>query len=77
MSDPTNPAQGGLDDRGCCEGLARETPATIDNRPGLSDIAYRAGTHATFKRTMLARLSASEWKPPPTGPRPPAPGRRC
>jgi hypothetical protein len=29
------------------------------NRPGLSEIAYRAGTHATFKRALLAALAAA------------------
>ncbi len=34
-----------------------ETPATIANRPGLSEIAYRVGTWAQFKASMLATLS--------------------
>jgi hypothetical protein len=33
------------------------TPAEVYNRPGLSGISYRTGTHAAFKRSMLARLS--------------------
>jgi hypothetical protein len=45
---------------GCCRGLAAETPATVLNRSGLSAIAYRVGTHAQFKRSMLAGLSTSE-----------------
>jgi hypothetical protein len=49
-----------LNDCGCCEGTARDTPAVIDNRPGLSAIAYRTGTHATFRGTLLARLSAAD-----------------
>ncbi|MBA2363389.1 MAG: putative baseplate assembly protein [Chloroflexia bacterium] len=44
---------------GCCEGLDIRTPVEVYNRPGLSAIAYRAGTHAGFKRTMLARLSGA------------------
>ena len=43
---------------GCCEGLAAITPAPISNPPGLSAIAYRVGTHATFLATMEAALSA-------------------
>lgn len=43
---------------GCCKGTAVETPGRIWNRPGLSAIAYRVGTHPEFKATMLARLSA-------------------
>ena len=46
-----------LNDCGCCEGISTETPLTVFNRPGLSAIAYRAGTHAKFKETLLARLS--------------------
>jgi predicted phage baseplate assembly protein len=48
-----------LNDCGCCEGISTETPEGIDNRPGLSAIAYRVGTHAQLKATMLARLSGS------------------
>ncbi len=49
-----------LDDCGCCCGTqARRTPASIENRPGLSAIAYRVGTHSQIKRTMLAALSDS------------------
>ncbi|HWS90085.1 MAG TPA: putative baseplate assembly protein [Pyrinomonadaceae bacterium] len=44
-------------DCGCCEGLAPATPAEVENRPGLSAVAYRAGTHPQFKQTMVARLS--------------------
>src|SRR5947209_6807188 len=29
---------------GCCEGVSQETPQTIDNRPGLSAIAFLAFT---------------------------------
>ena len=45
---------------GCdgCKGVAALTPQTISNRPGLSEIQYRAGNHASFKSTMLARLSS-------------------
>ena len=46
-----------LNDCGCCEGLTCETPLGIDNRPGLSAIAYRVGTHSRFKASMIARLS--------------------
>lgn len=48
-----------LNDCGCCAGIAVETPRLIDNRPGLSAIAYRIGTHSQFKTSMLARLSES------------------
>lgn len=45
---------------GCCEGTAVLTPAPIHNRPGLPELAYRVGTHATFFETMKARLATTE-----------------
>ena len=42
---------------GCCAGIEIVTPQVEANRPGLSALAYRAGTYATFLETMLARLS--------------------
>jgi hypothetical protein len=57
MSLATESSLRGLNDCGCCEGLSVATPAQVTNRPGLSTIAYRVGTHAQFKRSMLARLS--------------------
>lgn len=42
---------------GCCEGVEVLTPARIWNRPGLSAIQYRVGTHGTFLESMQARLS--------------------
>lgn len=42
---------------GCCAGIQIVTPQPEANRPGLSAIAYRVGTQATFFETMLARLS--------------------
>jgi uncharacterized phage protein gp47/JayE len=46
-----------LDTCHCCEGLTAETPVAVENRPGLSAIAYRVGTHSQFKDSMLAALS--------------------
>jgi hypothetical protein len=48
---------GQLDSCHCCEGLTAQTPAGVVNRPGLSAIAYRVGTHSQFKKSMLAALS--------------------
>jgi hypothetical protein len=48
-----------LDSCGCCEGVTAETPVKIENRAGLSAIAYRTGTHTSFKATMLAAISTS------------------
>jgi predicted phage baseplate assembly protein len=45
---------------GCCEGVEKLTPLPLANRPGLSALAYRAGTHSTFLETMLARLSGTD-----------------
>jgi predicted phage baseplate assembly protein len=49
-----------MNDCGCCVGLGAETPVAVNNRAGLSAVAYRAGTHAQFKASMLAALSSSE-----------------
>lgn len=43
---------------GCCEGTEPITPESTANRPGLTALAYRIGTHATFLETMKARLSS-------------------
>ena len=59
MNPPHVALNGLLDECGCCEGLEVGTPVEVYNRPGLSAIAYRIGTHARFKRSMLARLSDS------------------
>jgi hypothetical protein len=41
----------------CCSGPGEPTPVTIHNRPGLSALVYRAGTHGQFKTAMLNDLS--------------------
>jgi len=46
---------------GCCAGIAVQTPDVEQNRPGLSEVSYRVGTWATFKDSMLARLSSSDY----------------
>jgi hypothetical protein len=48
-----------LGDCGCCEGLDVSSPILIHNRPGLDAAAYRVGTHALFKESLLAALSSS------------------
>lgn len=48
-----------LNDCGCCDGLTPLVPVEIDNRPGLSALAYRVGTYHEFKTSLLARLSSS------------------
>lgn len=57
MTKTLDPTLRGLDACFCCEGLAAVTPVEITNRPGLSAIAYRVGTHPQFKETLIARLS--------------------
>lgn len=56
MSEQLEP---GLSACGCCAGLTQATPIEVTNRPGLSAVGYRVGTHGSFKASMLARLSAS------------------
>ena len=46
---------------GCCSGISVETPQGESNQAGLSSIAYRTGTWATFNASMLARLSSSDY----------------
>jgi predicted phage baseplate assembly protein len=46
---------------GCCEGIQVVTPLPVENRPGLLALSYRAGTHATFLETMIARLSSADF----------------
>lgn len=46
-----------LDRCGCCEGIKPLTPASLENYPGLSALAYRVGTHGSFKKTMISALS--------------------
>lgn len=60
MSIALDPTLRSLNDCGGCEGISVQTPVPVDNRPGLTAIAYRVGTHAQFKRTLAGRLSGSE-----------------
>jgi hypothetical protein len=45
---------------GCCGGITVATPQTIQNPGGQPSIGYRVGTWATFRESMLARLSSSD-----------------
>jgi hypothetical protein len=60
MSDALDPSLAGLDDCGCCAGPSAEVPADAGNPEGLDRIAYRVGTYAQFKATMVAALSAAD-----------------
>ncbi len=44
----------------CCNGFDALTPRSNANRPGLTTLTYRVGTHTTFLETMLARLSSRD-----------------
>jgi hypothetical protein len=46
---------------GCCVGTTVVTPVAECNPPGLPAISYRTGIWATFKESMLARLSSSDY----------------
>lgn len=48
-------------DCGCCSGVEVDTPSAKFNRPGLPAIAYRVGTHADFRHTLLSRLSSTDY----------------
>ncbi len=61
MSVSPDPSLRALTGCGCCEGVAVTTPVRIHNRPGLSAVAYRVGTHARFKQSLLARLSSAKY----------------
>ena len=45
------------DDCGCCATQPVAAPGEIDNRAGLSAIAYRIGTFATFRKAIVDELS--------------------
>ena len=42
---------------GCCAGVTARTPLAAGNRPGLSAVAYRVGTHPDFLASMVAALT--------------------
>jgi hypothetical protein len=46
---------------GCCSGISVQTPQGETNLPSLPSIVYRTGTWATFKESMLARLSSADY----------------
>ncbi len=46
---------------GCCAGVTIEAPELLYNRPGLSAIAYRIGTHAEVLASLQSRLSSQDY----------------
>ena len=61
MPNTLDPSLRELDNCDGCDGVSAETPVRVDNRPGLSQIDYRVGTHARFLESMLARLSNANY----------------
>ena len=59
MNKPLAPP--GTETCGCCAGIDPSTPTAIDNRSGLSVIAYRIGDYAQFRESMFAGLSSSKF----------------
>jgi hypothetical protein len=57
------PPPPGTEACGCCDGIAAETPQGLDNRQGLSAIAYRIGDHAQFRASVHASLSLQKFAP--------------
>jgi predicted phage baseplate assembly protein len=45
---------------GCCSGVTQHTPLEVENRPGLSAIAYRVGVHDDFLDSMITGLTNAE-----------------
>lgn len=43
---------------GCCETDTPGTPLRVENRPGLSALAYRIGTYGAFRDAMLQQIAA-------------------
>jgi hypothetical protein len=51
----------GTETCGCCAGVEPRTPTAIENRPGLSAIAYRVGTYAAVRASLHAGLFSSRF----------------
>lgn len=45
---------------GACKGVDAATPVSVQNVPGLSALAYRVGTHSSFRESMIAALGKQE-----------------
>jgi len=61
VSNPALVSLHGLGQCGCCTGVTQSTPGVLFNRPGLSALTYRIGTHSAFKQSFLAALSRAEF----------------
>jgi len=61
MNNPLDASLQALSNCGCCTGTNVQTPAAIDNRPGLAAIDFRVGVHSQFKATLLASLASQQY----------------
>src|SRR5262245_39877802 len=59
MSKPLMPP--GTETCGCCDGVEPSTPAAVDNRTGLSTIAYRIGEYARVRQCLFPGLASSAY----------------
>jgi hypothetical protein len=55
------PIPAGTETCGCCAGVVCQTPRAVENRSGLSAIAYRIGTYSEFRASLQAGLSSAEF----------------
>ena len=56
-TNPLDPTLRTLSSCDCCTGTQAQTPAAIENRPGLTTVSFRAGNHGQFKASLLAALT--------------------
>lgn len=45
----------------CCEGIDAATPVLVENRIGLSAVAYRIGDYARFRESLIVALSSHRY----------------
>ena len=60
-TNPLDPTLRTLTSCDCCTGTHAQTPARIDNRPGLATVSFRSGTHGQFKASLLAALTDKDY----------------
>ncbi len=60
MNNPLDPTLRDLTDCGCCAGTTAQTPATIDNRPGLPSIAFGPASIRSLRLRCWPRLSSQD-----------------
>jgi hypothetical protein len=53
-----DPIPAGTETCECCAGVERDTPRAVENRAGLTAIAYRVGTYSEFRASLHAGLSS-------------------